>query len=70
MSTLNMQATLCGIAVDEEENVKFVNVGDSRLYRFRGGRIRQMSKDQSLVQMMYEEGSISQEEMKNNVKEI
>lgn len=68
MSTLNMQATLCGIAVDEDGNVRSVNAGDSRLYRFRGGRIRQISKDQSLVQMMYEEGSISQEELKNHVK--
>lgn len=66
MNTLNMQATLCGVAVDEFGKVKFINVGDSRLYRFRGGRIRQLSKDQSLVQMLYEEGSISREELRTH----
>jgi protein phosphatase len=67
MNTLNMQATFCGIAVDENDNVDLINVGDSRLYRFRGGRLRQISKDQSLVQMLYEEGSITHEELRTHV---
>lgn len=63
----NMQATLCGIAVDENDRILAVNVGDSRLYRFRGGHLRQLSRDQSLVQLLYEEGTITKEERRTHV---
>ncbi|MBO5572558.1 MAG: serine/threonine-protein phosphatase [Ruminococcus sp.] len=65
--THNMQATLCGIAVDEDQNIMTFNVGDSRLYRFRQGKLKQISRDQSLVQLLYEEGSITMEERKTHV---
>ena len=65
--THNMQATLCGFAVDSEQNITTFNVGDSRLYRFREGKLRQISKDQSLVQLLYEEGTITMEERKTHV---
>lgn len=64
--TANMQTTLCGIAVDEYEGLHTINVGDSRLYRYRSGRLVQMSRDQSLVQLLYEEGSITKEEKQNH----
>ena len=63
----NMQATLCGIAVDESNNILTFNVGDSRLYRYRGGRIKQISRDQSLVQLLIDEGAITTEERKTHV---
>lgn len=63
----NMQTTLCGIAVNGDDSITAFNVGDSRLYRFREGDLRQLSRDQSLVQLLIEEGSISQEERKNHV---
>lgn len=63
----NMQATLCGIAVDEGNNILTFNVGDSRLYRYRGGRIRQISRDQSLVQLLIDEGAITREERSTHV---
>ncbi|MCM1133045.1 MAG: protein phosphatase 2C domain-containing protein [Ruminococcus flavefaciens] len=65
--TNNMQATLCGIAVDGDGTVTAFNVGDSRLYRFRAGELRQLSRDQSLVQLLYEEGAITQEERRTHV---
>lgn len=64
----DMQATLCGIAVDGDRNVVAYNVGDSRLYRFRDGQLRQLSRDQSLVQLLYEEGSITREEKKTHAR--
>ncbi len=64
--TANMQTTLCGIAVDEYEGLHTINVGDSRLYRYRSGRLQQLSRDQSLVQLLYEEGSITKEEKQNH----
>ena len=61
-NSANMQTTLCALAVDENQQMYCVNVGDSRLYRFRGSQLKQLSKDQSLVQMLYEQGKITYEE--------
>ena len=65
--TRNMQATLCGIAVDENNDILIIKAGDSRLYRFRGGKLRQISRDQSLVQLLYEEGTITEAERKTHI---
>jgi protein phosphatase len=62
----NMQTTICGIAVDEEQKICCMNVGDSRLYRFRDSKLKQLSKDQSLVEMLYEQGKIGYEEKRNH----
>ena len=63
----NMQATVCGVAVDTDNRIFIFNVGDSRLYRFRGGRIKQISRDQSLVQLLIDEGAITTEERRTHV---
>ena len=63
----NMQTTICGIAVDEDQKMCCMNVGDSRLYRFRDSKLKQISKDQSLVEMLYEQGKIGYEEKRNHV---
>ena len=63
----NMQTTLCGIAIGENGRTLAFNVGDSRLYRFRAGEIRQLSRDQSFMQLLLDEGAITQEERKNHV---
>lgn len=59
---LNMQTTLCALAIDAEGTATIINVGDSRLYRFRSGELKQLSTDQSLVQMLYEQGHITREQ--------
>ncbi|MDE6501997.1 MAG: protein phosphatase 2C domain-containing protein [Ruminococcus sp.] len=64
----NMQATLCGLFFGRDGSVTAFNAGDSRLYRFRNGHITQISRDQSLVQLMYEEGSITPEQRKNHIR--
>ena len=58
----NMQTTLCALAVDGDGSHHIINVGDSRLYRLRNGCIKQLSTDQSLVQMLYANGRITHEE--------
>lgn len=63
----NMQTTLCGIAFDVNNRIVAFNVGDSRLYRFRKGELHQLSRDQSLVQLLYEEGTITKEERKTHI---
>ncbi len=55
--TLNMQTTLCALAVDEAGEALCVNVGDSRMYRYVNAAIRQISTDQSYRQFIYEHGS-------------
>ncbi len=57
--TANMQTTLCGIAIDENNEMRCFNVGDSRIYRYRNGNLKQLSRDQTLVQLLYDEGSIT-----------
>lgn len=64
--TANMQTTLCGIGIDEHEVLHTINVGDSRLYRYRSGCLSQLSRDQSLVQLLFEEGSITKEEKQSH----
>ncbi|MBR3679712.1 MAG: serine/threonine-protein phosphatase [Oscillospiraceae bacterium] len=62
----NMQTTLCCAAFDEFHTMHCINVGDSRIYRCRGGVLEQLSRDQTLVQMLYEEGTITSEEKKSH----
>ncbi len=65
-NTENMQTTLCALAVDSSGNAVMINVGDSRMYLYRGGRIKQLSRDQSLVQMLYEKGYITGEQKRRH----
>ena len=66
--SLNMQSTLCALAVDENNEAYSVNIGDSRMYRFRDGEIIQLTKDQSLVQLLVDAGEISREESREHQK--
>lgn len=54
----NTQTTFIGLTVDEEDNCTCVNVGDSRMYRFSEGEIRQISTDQSYGQYLYEHSAV------------
>ncbi|MDE7225724.1 MAG: SpoIIE family protein phosphatase [Ruminococcus sp.] len=44
------------------------NAGDSRLYRFHDGFLEQITRDQSLVQLLYEEGKITPEERRTHAR--
>lgn len=46
----------------EGEGAVIAQVGDSRAYLFRGGHLKQLTKDQSLVGKLIEDGIISEEE--------
>lgn len=66
--THNMQTTLCAVGVDEKDMIHSMNVGDSRLYRYRNEYLQQLSRDQSFVQVLYEEGAISADERQNHAQ--
>ena len=55
-----MGTTLCCLYFGEKEAI-FGHVGDSRIYRYREGRLQQMTKDHSLLSEMLESGKISHE---------
>lgn len=54
-------ATFTGVAV-HSGNAYFAQVGDSRAYLIRKGRIARITKDQSLVQQLIDAGQITEEE--------
>lgn len=55
-------ATTMVAAVLQGNHAFIANVGDSRGYLWRNGRIEQITKDQSLVAKLVEEGAITEEE--------
>jgi protein phosphatase len=59
----DMGATLAGIIARERGTVAF-NCGDCRAYRITGGEIERLTKDHSVVQTLYESGSITEDEMR------
>lgn len=60
-----MATTLAGVICSNERFIIF-NVGNSRVYRYRNGNLRQFSIDDTLVQIMFESGQIKREEIANH----
>ena len=58
----NMGTTLVA-AVIEAGELRFANVGDSRVYRCRAGSLEQLSVDHSVVQQLRDAGALSDEEV-------
>ena len=56
-----MGATFTGVGITNE-TVDLIQVGDSRAYLIREGKIYQITKDQSLVQQLIDAGQIQPEE--------
>lgn len=50
------------LAVRWGKKICIAHVGDSRAYLYRGGKLRRLTKDHSLVQEMIDRGEISLEE--------
>lgn len=54
------------MALFQDESVILGSVGDSRIYRFREGELKQVTTDHSLVQEMIDNGYMSEEEALNS----
>ena len=62
----DMGTTLCALVVTGAgsggpERFGLLNVGDSRAYRLRGGRLSQLTRDHSVVQELIDAGYITDE---------
>lgn len=61
--------TVAGVAVTEHEGSAYwlvFNVGDSRVYRYADGQLRQISVDHSVVQEMLDRGEITPDEARRH----
>ncbi|MHC4476226.1 MAG: Stp1/IreP family PP2C-type Ser/Thr phosphatase [Planctomycetota bacterium] len=60
-----MGATLV-MALLQKDRAYIANLGDSRMYRLRKGRLKQLTKDHSVVSELVSEGKIAPEEAENH----
>ena len=60
-----MGATLTAVFV-HDRTATIAEVGDSRAYLVRGGQIKQVTRDQSYVQLMVDSGAMAPEEAKRS----
>lgn len=60
-----MGATLTAVMIDGDD-AWIAEVGDSRAYLLRNGQLRQLTRDQSFVQMLVDAGAITMEEAKTS----
>jgi protein phosphatase len=60
-----MATTMVSVVIDAHK-AYFANVGDSRGYLWRNGSFEQVTKDQSLVAKLVEEGAITPEEAEHH----
>ncbi len=58
--------TTCTALAIRDDSIFLAHVGDSRAYLLRGGALRQLSEDQTLVAKMVREGAMTAEEAKTS----
>jgi PPM family protein phosphatase len=63
----NLGCTLAGISIFGDSAIVF-NAGDCRVYRINGNYFEQISRDHSVVQALFEEGIITEDEMRYHPK--
>jgi PPM family protein phosphatase len=61
-----MSTTITAVALDDDGRYVVANVGDSRTYLLRDGALRQLTRDESLVQELVERGHVSAEEARHH----
>ncbi len=60
-----MGATLCGVILAADGRIVGFNVGDSRLYRYSDGQLKQLSKDHTEGQRLLDLHLLTSEELKS-----
>jgi len=52
----------CAICLVQESGAFWAHIGDSRIYQVRGGKVLQRSRDHSHVEVLIQEGAITEQE--------
>ena len=65
-SELNGMATTAEAIYLKDDNVYWAHVGDSRIYTLMNGKLKQITKDHSLVQKLVDEGFLTLKEAENH----
>ena len=63
---LTGMGTTCEFVLVKDTTVHVVHIGDSRTYAIRGGKIKQLTEDHSVVQEMVRRGEITVEQAQNH----
>lgn len=63
---LTGMGSTCVMLIVRDGKVYMGSIGDSRIYLIRSKRIRQLTKDQSFVQMLVDEGTITKEQAEHH----
>jgi PPM family protein phosphatase len=61
-----MATTLTAVALSNDGDYVIANVGDSRTYLYRDGQLRQLTRDQSLVQELIDRGAITADQAREH----
>jgi protein phosphatase len=61
-----MATTLTAVAMANDGRYLVANVGDSRTYLFRNGRLAQLTRDDSLVQELIDQGDLTEREARRH----
>jgi serine/threonine protein phosphatase PrpC len=61
-----MATTLTAVALSNDGDYVIANVGDSRTYLYRAGELRQVTRDQSLVQELIDRGAITPDQAREH----
>ena len=56
----------CALCLVQEGGSFWAHIGDSRIYQFRDGSVLKRSRDHSHVEVLIQEGAITEEEAKNH----
>jgi protein phosphatase len=62
LAGMGTTATVCGLV---DDRLVIAQVGDSRAYLCRGGRLTQLTRDQTLVTLLVEQGQLAPEEARS-----
>lgn len=63
---LSGMGTTCELVFVKGSQIKIVHVGDSRTYSIRGGKLKQLTEDHSVVQEMVRRGEITPAQAENH----
>lgn len=58
--------TTCVAAFVDGEHISVANVGDSRAYILENGQLRQITSDHTVVNMLYQQGKIERDQMRQH----